>query len=285
MCQTLEDVIDKLAKKGRPNLREEISISWLRYEKGLEGKPEGASWAANRLFYPSTLVHIFYAAAVEAWLQRQWLEETPELRRAITEMLCNSSHDAESMVIDCLTGTNSGPYIYGNSGRTWRDQRLLVNQWLTGLSWPELLGGNFCQKTCGEGFFGRESQFCGIQKENHNRLSTIGLAHLLHTIMTGSLISPIACQRLQKLISFGLNNRNDQNSLLKRYNNLPIMKFGEGTELWIKTAWIKRTISHSMIFACLRNKPPVMMVVFTEGEARSEDTILLPYLFSQLIDE
>ena len=74
----------------------------------------------------------------EAWLQRQLLEDGEELRRALADMIRDSSNDATGLVLDLLSGTTSGPSLPPERFEAWRRQRQLVNGWLAGLGWPEL---------------------------------------------------------------------------------------------------------------------------------------------------
>lgn len=54
---------------------------------------------------------LVYLVAAEAWLQRQLIQEGPELRRALADMVRDSGNDATSLVVDLLTGTTSGPSL------------------------------------------------------------------------------------------------------------------------------------------------------------------------------
>ena len=81
---------------------------------------------------------LFYAVAAEQWLQRDLIPEAEELRRALMDMIADSSNDATGLVLDLLTGTTSGPALQGERWQQWQRQRRLVNDWLAELAWPEL---------------------------------------------------------------------------------------------------------------------------------------------------
>ena len=70
-------------------------------------------------------------------------------------MIRDSSNDATSLVVDLLSGTTSGPSLPPERMAHWVKQRQLVNGWLSELGWPELQGCNACQKTWGDGPYGR----------------------------------------------------------------------------------------------------------------------------------
>ena len=129
MLSQLGDLLDRLAKKGRPGLHKYISISWIRYQSPT---PEplsgiGAGWLDQKLIYPASVVKLIYAVAVEDWLQKDLLLANAELERAMKDMITNSSNDATSLVLDLLSGTTSGPALFGERWQAWKKQRLLIN--------------------------------------------------------------------------------------------------------------------------------------------------------------
>ncbi len=124
MAERLAALVTALESQGRPALADHLSITWVRYGTtprdralSLDGDsfwalpPQGAAWGGGRLRYPASVVKLVYLVAAEAWLQRQRLEESPELRRALADMIRDSSNDATGLVVDLLSGTTSGPEL------------------------------------------------------------------------------------------------------------------------------------------------------------------------------
>lgn len=139
MQAQLKGLLDRLAAERRPGLHNSVAISWVRYDCSdpTPGSGSGAGWSDQRILFPASVVKLVYALAAEAWLQRDLLPEADELRRAMRDMIADSSNDATSLVLDLLTGTTSGPSLLGESWQTWQQQRHLVNDWLQGLGWEE----------------------------------------------------------------------------------------------------------------------------------------------------
>ena len=106
-----------------------------------------------------------YAVAVEQWLQRDLIPESDELWRAVRDMIADSCNDATGLVVDLLTGTTSGPALHGERWELGTQQRRLINGWLQSLAWPELEAVNCCQKTWGDGPYGRENVLWGRQRQ------------------------------------------------------------------------------------------------------------------------
>ena len=295
--QRLEQVIDALAADGRPELRQQLSVTWLCYEQPLRQRGSGASasdafwqepvagasWRGEQPRYPASVVKLLYLVAAEAWLQRQLIEDSPELRRALADMIRDSSNDATGMVLDLLTGTGSGPELPAAAFERWSRQRQLVNRWFTGLEWAEWAGCNACQKTWSDGPYGRERQFYGAQLENRNRLSTDLTARVLHAVMAGAMVSPPADQRMQELLARSLETKERAADPENQVDGFLGDGLPEGSQLWSKAGWMSQA-RHDAAYVEVPERKPFLLVAFSEGRSCATDTTLLPELCRLLRD-
>ncbi|MEC9452716.1 MAG: serine hydrolase [Cyanobacteriota bacterium] len=283
MQAQLTGLLDRLAAERRPGLHNSVAISWVRYDCSdpTPGSGSGAGWSDQRILFPASVVKLVYALAAEAWLQRDLLPEADELRRAMRDMIADSSNDATSLVLDLLTGTTSGPSLLGESWQTWQQQRHLVNDWLQGLGWEELEKVNCCQKTWGDGPYGRERDFYGVGLGNRNALTTAATARLLESVMTDALVSPLACKRLRQLLSRSIDltqRKADPENQVDGFlgEGLPV-----GSRLWSKAGWMSQA-RHDAAWWSLQGGRPMLLVVFTQGRERANDTTLLPAIAREL---
>ena len=296
MGQTLSQLIGQLEQEGRPGLGEQLSITWLRYGTSLVGAAEGlgqeafwaqtvtgAGWDGERARYPASVVKLVYLVAAEAWLQRQLIEEGPELRRALADMVRDSGNDATSLVVDLLTGTTSGPSLPPGRAAAWCRQRQVVNDWLARLGWSEVAGVNACQKTWAEGPYGREREFYGPQLENRNRLSTDFTARLLHAVMAGAAVSPPACCRMMALLERSLDPQTRAADAENQVDSFLGAALPQGARLWSKAGWMSLA-RHDAAYVEVEGKAPMLLVVFSEGRARAADASLLPTIAAALLD-
>ena len=283
MASHLEAVLDQLDAEGRPGLRNSLSLTWIRYADLAPeaGQGLGAAWEEHRCVYPASVVKLFYAVAVERWLQRDLISDGEELQRALRDMIGDSSNDATGLVVDLLTGTSSGPDLRGDCWEVWQRQRRLVNDWLGELDWPELDGVNCCQKTWGDGPYGREKRFYGADNSNRNALSTASTARMLEAVMTGAVVSPPACRRLQSLLARSL----DSTQRLADPENQVDGFLGEGlpqdARLWSKAGWMSQA-RHDAAWWQWGDQPPTLLVAFSSGPDRAKDERLLPDLAEKL---
>jgi hypothetical protein len=171
----------------------------------------------------------------------------------------------------------------------WVEQRQLVNRWLAELDWPELQGCNACQKTWGDGPYGRERVFYGAQLENRNCLSTDAVARLLQAVMASALVSPPACARMRAVLARSLDPAQraaDPENQVDGFigEGLPL-----GSRLWSKAGWMSQA-RHDAAYveapALGEDSQPsaFLLVVFSEGEACARDTGLLPELAARLAE-
>jgi hypothetical protein len=294
MDQTLAAVLAALEADGRPGLGERLSITWLRYpesprrladrigpEAFWQQRPPGASWGGERLRYPASVVKLVYLVAAEAWLQRRLLEDDPEWRRALADMIRHSGNDATSLVVDGLSGTTSGPALPPGPMEQWQRQRQLVNRWLEGLAWPELRGCNACQKTWAEGPYGREAVFYGRDRENRNRLSSEATARLLHAVIGGAIVSPPACERMRGLLERPRDAASRAADPENQVDGFLGADLPEGSRLWSKAGWMSQA-RHDAAYVEGDGHRPMLLVALGEGPACARDEALLPRLAAEL---
>ena len=283
MQEYLAVQLKRLAADGRERLLESVAVTWVRYdsETPVAGSGVGAAWADQRLMYPASVVKLIYAMAVEAWLQRDLLPDGAELRRAMRDMIADSSNDATGLLVDLLTGTTSGPSLQGEGWELWQRQRRLVNDWLKGFQWPELDAVNCCQKTWGDGPYGRERVFYGEALENRNALTTAATARALEAVMTDAVLSPPACKRLRDLLARSLASEQRQADPENQVDGFLGAGLPQGSRLWSKAGWMSQA-RHDAAWWRTLDESPTLLVVFTEGAACAKDETLLPELARQL---
>ena len=283
MQEYLVAQIKRLAANGRDGLLERLAVTWVRYDtdQPVTGSGQGAAWGEQRQIYPASVVKLIYAMAAEAWLQQDLLPEEPELRRAMRDMIADSSNDATGLLVDLLTGTTSGPALQGEAWELWQRQRRLVNDWLQGLGWPELEHVNCCQKTWGDGPFGRERVFYGVDLENRNALSTAATARVLEAVMTDGVLSPPACQRLRELLARSLDPAQRAADPENQVDGFLGAGLPEGSRLWSKAGWMSKA-RHDAAWWRAPDGSPALLVAFSDGAACAKDEQLLPELARQL---
>ena len=283
MQDFLVGLIDRFADQGRPGLHEQIAVNWVRYDQAnlSMGSGFGAAWADQKPLYPASVVKLVYAVAVEAWLQKGFLLETAELRRALNDMIGMSSNDATGLVVDCLTGTSSGPDLQGEAWVSWQRQRQLVNEWLSDFGWGAFDRVNCCQKTWGDGPYGREQRFYGENNSNRNALTTASVSRLLEAVMTDGLLSPPACHRLRSALARSL----DQVERDADPENQVDGFLGEGlpanSRLWSKAGWMSQA-RHDAAWWSEPEGTTQLLVVFSVGAERANDNQLLPGIAREL---
>jgi beta-lactamase class A len=228
------------------------------------------------------VIKLIYLVAAEAWLRQGLIGDDAELRRALAAMIQDSSNDATALVVDLLSGTTSGPDLPEERFAAWAAQRQLVNDWLAELGWPELEGCNACQKTWGDGPFGRERQFYGPALNNRNRLSSDATARMLQAVLAGTVVSPPACRRMTELLQRSLDPAQraaDPENQVDGFlgGGLPLE-----AGLWSKAGWMSQA-RHDAAYVEVEGADPFLLVVFASGARQAQDETLLPELARQLL--
>lgn len=244
----------------------------------------GFSYRGGERIYPASVVKLFYLVAVQEWLEKGMSQTTDELNRALTDMIVDSSNDATSLIVDILSGTTSGPVLTPGPFETWKYQRQIVNRYYQSLGWEEINAINVCQKTWGDGPYGRERAFYGEMFENRNMLTTDATARLLHSIVGGVAVSSGRSQGMMKLLKRGLNaDELPQNVEEDQVTGFLGGGLPENSQIWSKAGWTS-TVRHDAAYIELPNQRPYLLVVFTEGKEQGKSREILPFVSGKIAE-
>jgi len=256
--------------------RNHIALTWLVYGSPLRG----FNYRGGEVFYPASLVKLFYLVAVQEWLKRGMIVNSTELDRAIRDMIVDSSNDATSLVIDILTGTTSGPELSRNAFLTWQSQRNLVNRYFKSLRWEELEPINVNQKTWGDGPYGREKAFIGEFRENQNRLTTDAVARLFHHVVMGNAAgSRLMMDLLLRSLPVATSHLDEEDQITGFLGEV----LPSEAKLWSKAGWTS-WVRHDSAYIELPDQPPYLLVVFTQRSPSPQNRQLLPFISQQFLD-
>ncbi|HLP90742.1 MAG TPA: serine hydrolase [Nostocaceae cyanobacterium] len=242
----------------------------------------GFSYRGNERIYPASVVKLFYLVAVNEWLEKGMTQPSPELERAMGDMIIDSSNDATSLIVDILTGTTSGPELPPEPFETWKRQRFIVNRYFQNLGWEELEQINVCQKTWGDGPYGRERAFYGQMFENRNMLTTDATARLLHSIVGGVAVSSVRSQSMMALLKRSLNKADlPQDVEEDQVTGFLGGGLPENAQIWSKAGWTSQT-RHDAAYIEIPDQRPYILVVFTEGKDAAKNREILPFVSGQV---
>jgi beta-lactamase class A len=231
-------------------------------------KPVQAGYRGGDQIYPASVIKLFYLAALHRWMEDGKLKDTPELRRAMRDMIVDSLNEATGYLVDSLTGTTSGPELTPQEMEKWLYQRNAVNRYYASLGYTNI---NVNRKPWCEGPYGREMQSVQMTKPNHrNWLTTDATARLLTEIATGKAVSAKRCAEMLDLLmrdtSPASGNKNDQ---AHAYTALALPP---GAKLWSKAGWTSEC-RHDAAYVELPNGAKFVLVIFTMDHAAEREII------------
>jgi len=243
----------------------------------------GYSYRGNEFFYPCSVIKVFYLVAAQDALEKRRIVETPELRRAMHDMIKWSSNTATNYIIDILTGTTGDTDLEPDAFASWVAARGTINTFFQSLGLPEFEGINVSQKLMDDDRYGREKAFAQLGGNNHNRLNTNAAASMMARIMDGAVISP---ERSRLMADFLYRPRDA--AFLETPTAQVLNYMGGGVpsdaELWSKAGWTAWTGDplasyrrHDAIHVALPGVRRFTFVLFTEGKEISADMTLMPF--------
>jgi hypothetical protein len=225
-----------------------------------------ASYRGEVPIYPASVIKLFYLAAAHRWLEDGRFADTPELRRALRDMIVDSSNDATHYVIDLLTGTTSGPELPEAELKTWVEKRAVVTRYFAGLGYLDV---NASKKPWGDGPYGRESQAIRAYEPKRNMLTTAATARLWVEIATGHCVTPTRSAEMMALLARDPAAKTEDLDDQAKFTGTELPA---GARLWSKAGWTSQT-RHESAYVELPNGRNYVLVVFTTDHA-SERAIL-----------
>ncbi len=208
------------------------------------------------------------AIAVHRWLEDKRIKHTDELKRAVRDMIVDSSNEATQYVVDVLTHTTGGYELPPKEMEEWQDKRNAVNRYYSSLGYTKI---NTNQKTFCEDAYGREKVSRGPNGENRNKLTTDATARLLSQIVTGRAVTPARSAQMMELLKrdfAGTSKDNDDQG----HGFTGIALQGTGAKLWSKAGWTSTT-RHDAAYIELPNGAKFVLVTFTTDHANEREII------------
>lgn len=229
-------------------------------------RPQRGSVRGDVQIYPASVIKLFYLAATHRWLEDGKLTDTPELRRAMKDMIVESSNDATHYLIDLLTGTTSGPELPDEQIKVWFDQRNAVNRYFASLGYINV---NANKKPWGDGPYGRETQATRLFEQKRNMLTTDATARLMTEIATAKCVTPVRSAEMMQLLARDPTTKEGAPDSQARFTGPALPP---GSKLWSKAGWTSQT-RHDAAYVELPNGAKFVLVVFTTSHAREQEII------------
>ena len=266
--------IDKFADRKLTPQQLSITLIDLRDPQ----HPSTASFRGNERVYPASVVKLFYFVAVHRWLEDKKIQETAELKRAVRDMIVDSSNEATQYVLDVLTHTTGGYELPAKEMAAWQDKRNVVNRYYAALGFQNI---NVNQKTFCEDAYGRERVSRGPNGENRNKLTTDATARLLSEIATGRAVNPARSLQMMELLKrefAGAAKDNDDQG--HGFTGIALQGVA-GAKLWSKAGWTSTT-RHDAAYVELPNGAKFVLVTFTTDHANERE--IIPTVVRVVID-
>ena len=270
---SLQDLVDRAARTTLERFadkklqQDQLSITLidLRDPK----RPVTASFRGNERIYPASVVKLFYLVAAHRWLEDKKIEQTPELTRALRDMIVDSSNEATQYVLDVLTHTTGGYELPPKEMEEWQYQRNAVNRYFASLGYTNI---NVNQKTFCEDAYGRERVSRGPNGENRNKLTTDATARLMMEIVTGKAANAARTAQMMELLKREYTGHSDDSDDQGHGFTGIALQGREGVRLWSKAGWTSTT-RHDVAYIELPDGVKFVLATFTTDHSNDREII------------
>jgi len=257
--------LDRFADKKLQESELSITLIDLRDPK----RPVTASFRGNERVYPASVVKLFYLVATHRWLEDKKIEQTPELTRAVRDMIVDSSNEATQYVLDVLTHTTGGYELPPKEMEEWQYQRNAVNRYFSSLGYTNI---NVNQKTFCEDAYGRERVSRGPNGENRNKLTTDATARLLMEIVTGKIANAARTAAMMELLKREYTGTSTDTDDQGRGFTGIALQGREGFRLWSKAGWTSTT-RHDVAYVETPDGSKFVLATFTSNHSNDREII------------
>ena len=270
---SLQDLVNRAAKttidRFASQKLEEKQLSITLIDLRDSSRPVTASFRGNERIYPASVSKLFYLVAAHRWLEDKKIEQTPELTRALRDMIVDSSNEATQYVVDVITHTTSGYELPPKEMEEWQFKRNAVNRYFAGLGYTNI---NINQKTFCEDAYGRESVSRGPNGENRNKLTTDATARLLMEIVTGKVANAARTAQMMELLKRDYSGKTgDTDDQGTGFTGMAL-KGREGYRIWSKAGWTSTT-RHDVAYVETPDGAKFVLATFTTDHSRDREII------------
>jgi beta-lactamase class A len=270
---TLQDLVNRAAKTTLERFADkkldekQLSITLIDLRDAQH--PVTASFRGNERVYPASVVKLFYLVAAQRWLEDKKIPESPELTRALRDMIVDSSNEATQYVVDVITHTTGGYELPPKEMADWQNQRNAVNRFYAALGYTNI---NVNQKTFCEDAYGRERISRGPNGENRNKLTTDATARLLMEIVTGKAATTTRTKLMMDLLKRDYSGKSaDADDQGHGFTGIALQGI-EGVRLWSKAGWTSTT-RHDAAYLEMPDGAKFVLVTFTTDHASEREII------------
>ncbi|MEP6993260.1 MAG: serine hydrolase [Acidobacteriota bacterium] len=269
-----------VAEFGKAGLTEEglsIAVIDLTAPNAVSTFP-AAAFRGDVPYYPCSVVKLCFLSYYEAQKAAHKLTDTPELIRAVKDMITVSSNDATGFVVDSITGTTSGPEIAdAREWEKWKIRRNAVNDYFRPRGYVSL---NANQKTFCEDAYGREQAFRDDGR-NRNRMTAAETARLFKEIARGEIAGSLPSDEMLQWLSRDITGEKPLEDMELEDARLAGQGLPKGSRLWAKSG-DAYDFHHLVGRVVLPNGADFVIAVFTKGVKTVPD--IIPRIYEKVAE-
>jgi beta-lactamase class A len=269
----VDDTVNSTLKKFAPiDLRvDQVALTLVELDAGK--KHPRATHRGDAPTYPASVIKVFYLAATHRWLEDKKISDTPELRRALRDMIVDSGNEPTGYVVDILTGATSGPELPPAELAAWHEKRDVVNRWFQSLGYTDI---NANRKTWHEGPYGRDKQAVDHFTPSRNSLTTNATARLFVEIATDQCISAARCAEMLQLMRRDFTDPKSTDFQGREFIGAGLP---HSAKLWSKAGDMS-TARHDAAIVELASGKKFVLVIFT---IRPDEKEIIPEITRQIV--
>jgi hypothetical protein len=216
--------------------------------------------------YPASVIKLFYMVAAHQQMADGTIQDNPELRRAMRDMIVDSGNEPTGYILDVLSDTTSGPDLPPAELAAWHEKRNVVNRYFHSHGYPEV---NANRKTWHEGPYGRDRQAVEQFTPSRNSLTANVTCRLLVEIFFRRCVSPEHSEQMLEIMRRDVTGLVPADYQAREFIGSVVPKT---TKIWSKAGYMSKA-RHDAAIIELANGKKLALVIFTERCSEERDLI------------
>ncbi len=280
----VNDIVSYVENKGLPS--DKLSVSLLEINK--PKFPTYAGHSDRNSKFTASVVKLFWMVYLYGNYNTNKLQQGIISEKDLKKMIQDSDNESSSVIVDKITGTESGESLSGEELKEWLQRRLAMNLFFQNAGYYPI---NISQKVFPTSYqkndapVGRDLQLRDNEiNPIRNYTNSYDIARLLYEIYMEKSISKKYSRKMKKLMKRDLSPVAWKNKEFNAIEGFLGEKLPQNIKFYSKMGWNFKTRNDAAIIVSPDEKSKYILVVLGDDPSFYKDKTLFPEISRMVYD-
>lgn len=272
----VNDIVSYVKNKGLPSDKLSVSLLEINQPKF----PTYAGHSSKNPRFTASVVKLFWMVYLYGNYNTNKLQRGIISEKDLKKMIQDSDNESSSVIVDKITGTESGESLSGEELKEWLQKRLAMNLFFQNAGYSPI---NISQKVFPTSYqkndapVGRDLQLRDNEiNPIRNYTNSYDITRLLYEIYMEKSISKKYSREMKKLMKRDLSPLAWKNKEFNAIEGFLGEKLPQNVKFYSKMGWNSKTRNDAAIIVSPDEKSKYILVVFGDDPSFFKDKTLFP---------